>query len=84
MPLADSTVPATFLTIEEAARLVRVSGRTVRRWLATGRLPFHQAIARSRVLIRLQDLESFFHRHEGNTTNVNHIIDEVFGSLMHR
>jgi helix-turn-helix protein len=34
-----------FLTIEEAAQLARVSGRTLRRWLATGRLPYHQASA---------------------------------------
>jgi excisionase family DNA binding protein len=46
MTLAETT---SFLTIDEAAHLARVSGRTLRRWLAAGRLPYHQASARSRI-----------------------------------
>ena len=81
MPLADSTVPTTFLTIEEASQVARVSGRTLRRWLATGRLPYHQASARSRVLIRPHDLEQFLTRHERNTISLDQSIDEVLISL---
>lgn len=81
MPLADSTVPTMFLTIEEAAELARVSGRTLRRWLATGRLPYHQASARSRVLIKPHDLEQFLTRHERSTISLDHSINEVLTSL---
>jgi excisionase family DNA binding protein len=81
MPLAEAT---TFLTIPEAAKLARVSGRTLRRWLAAGRLQFHQASARSRVLIRPTDLERFLTRHETARPDLDREIEQVMSGLMER
>jgi excisionase family DNA binding protein len=78
MPLAEAT---TFLTIEEAAQLARVSGRTLRRWLAAGRLPYHQASARSRVLIKPEDLEDYLTRHEATISDLDQDIDDLMSTL---
>jgi excisionase family DNA binding protein len=47
----------TYLTIAEAAEYLRVSSRTVYRWLATGKLKFFRVSKSTR--IALSDLERF-------------------------
>lgn len=70
-----------FMTLQEVAAVCRVSQRTVRRWLAGGRLPYHQATPHSRILIQPADLDRYLARHEDGIINLEPMIDEVLGSL---
>jgi excisionase family DNA binding protein len=79
-----ASIPSQFLTIQEAAAISRVSGRTIRRWIATHRLPYHQACPRSRVLIRQNDLTQFLTRHETTPQGLGSIVDEVLNTLVLR
>lgn len=45
-----------FITVREAAELLRVSYKTVQRYLAEGRIPYTKA---GRILIKEQDLMNF-------------------------
>ncbi len=49
------------LTVQEAARLAKVSTRTVYRWIDTGQLPYENLSDSNRRLIRIrvQDFEKF-------------------------
>lgn len=78
---AGSLTSPRFMTLQEVATTCRVSPRTVRRWLASGRLPYHQTTPRSRVLIQPADLERYLARHESADLNLDPMIDHVLNSL---
>lgn len=58
----DHTAPAPagdYLTIAETCSVSRHGSRTVRRWLADGRLPFIRVPGGQKILIRRTDLDDF-------------------------
>lgn len=70
-----------FMTMQEVAAVCRVSQRTVRRWLASGRLPYHQASPHSRLLIRPADLDRLLARHEAEDVDLDPMINEIMKSM---
>ena len=69
------------MTLREVAAVCRVSQRTVRRWVATGRLPYHQASPHARLLIQPADLDRYLTRHESASVELDPMIDDILGSL---
>ena len=63
-PLKDR--PETYITLKEAAKYLRVSYRTVYRWLSQGRLKFFRAGAGS-TRIPLSELDKFIAENTSKT-----------------
>ena len=69
-----------FLSVDHAAAYADVSVKTLKRWIQQG-LPKYQAGPRSKVLIRLGDIEQFLTRKEVNTPNLTALVEDVFDGL---
>lgn len=61
MPRVSNHLPNPFLTVADVAKLVQVSDRTVRRWIASDSLPAHR-LGRQ-VRISRSDLRNFLSMH---------------------
>lgn len=69
-----------YVSLQEAARWASISGKTIRRWISRG-LPVYQAGPRTKVLVRLQDIERFLMRRQASPINLEHVIDEVLSKV---
>lgn len=54
------TEPAQWLTLNQAATHAAASTRTVRRWIAEGKLPAYRAAGRQSVRVKLADVDALF------------------------
>ena len=82
-PLTIATIlEPGFLPLDQAARWMGVSSRTIKRWIQKG-LPKHQAGPRSKVLIRRGDLEEFLTRTQC-TPVLETLVEEVFKDIQMR
>lgn len=68
-----------FLPLDQAARWVGVSIRTLKRWIAKG-LPKYQAGPNCRVLIKPSDLEGFLTKSQ-STPALESLVEEVFKEM---
>jgi excisionase family DNA binding protein len=59
--MADRRTPPSYLTLTEAAELMSVSVRTVRRRISDGTIPAYRC-GRRVIRVRFEDLELAFHR----------------------
>lgn len=58
--MADKRLP-TYLSLEEAAAVMSLSVKTIRRRIADGTIPAYQC-GRRAIRVRLEDLEAALHR----------------------
>ncbi len=54
------TEPTTWLTLNQAAEHAAASTRTVRRWIAEGKLPAYRAAGKASVRVKLADVDALF------------------------
>lgn len=69
-----------YLPIRDAAAWAGVSSKTVRRWIKRG-LPFRQAGARAKVLIRPADIDRFLDQKQVPQVDLNQLVDDVMHAL---
>ncbi len=68
-----------YLSLPEAASYCSVSPRTLKRWIAAG-LSTHQAVARGRLLLRVEEIDQFLTRRSGKT-DLDTMVDEVVAEI---
>lgn len=54
------TEPVQWLTLSQAAEHAAASTRTVRRWIAEGKLPAYRAAGKASIRVRLADVDALF------------------------
>jgi hypothetical protein len=69
-----------FLSFKRAASWADVSPRTLSRWVAQG-LPVYQASARSKLLFRTTDIESFLTKRRAIKPHLDELVEQVARSL---
>ena len=72
--------PGEFLSKKRAAQYVDLSVRTIDRLISRG-LPTYRTGPRSKVLVRLSDIEAFLERAQRPQPKLNHLVDDVMESL---
>jgi len=76
----QDALAAEWIPLRVATSLVSVSPRTLRRWIGRG-LPVYQSGPRTKLLVRVRDLELFLTRKPIASVNIGQMVDEVMSEL---
>ena len=71
---------AEFMDVATAANWACVSRRTVRRWINRG-LPVYGSGPRSKLLIKISDIEAFLTRRQAHQPDLDVMVQEVLNDL---
>jgi phage terminase Nu1 subunit (DNA packaging protein) len=80
MQVHPDYLPAEWIPLRVASTIVSVSPRTLRRWIGRG-LPVYQAGPRTKLLVRVRDIERFLTRKHVPSVDIGKMVDEVVSEL---
>lgn len=69
-----------YVSLREAAQWASVSMKTLKRWIQRG-LPVYQAGPRTKVLLRLEDIERFLTRRQERSIDLGQLVNDVIAGL---